>query len=158
VRAMARRYCCTLARRSAVLLVMIFALLPVTRPATAAPASAVSAAPVPAFAGPAAGAPLVTAPQGTDFAHLCNAAANPAAAQVAAATRAAGAAVQGAHACGQSLLFLNGPASGHFTASFAVSDSDPAGTTGALRVFVLGVNGATLRTLDLTATKGQAQP
>jgi hypothetical protein len=134
------------------------AFLPLARPAAAAPVRAAGLAPLPTFTGPAAGVPVVTSPQGTDFVYQCNAAANPAAAQAAGATLAIGAAVQAQHGCGQSLLFLNTPASGHFTANFAVSDSDPAGTTGALRVFVLGVNGATLRTLDLTATKGKAQP
>ena len=147
------------ARRLGTLLVLaILILVPAPPAATAARASAAHLPAAPPFAGPAAGAPAVLAPQGTDFSYSCNAHANAELDHAAGAALPVGAALNNVGDCGQALLFLNAPASGHFLGTFAVSDSELAGTKGGVRIFVLGAGGATLRALDLTATRGTPQP
>ncbi|HWE61899.1 MAG TPA: hypothetical protein VHB98_09315 [Chloroflexota bacterium] len=122
---------------------------------THAAGSAAPAAPV--FPGLLLGASTITVPKPANFVYGCNVAASAQPAKAAGTTLAAGTAIHNVDGCGQALLYLNAPASGHFQATFAVADA-ATGTTAGLRLFLLGAGGYELRTLILQATKGKAQP
>jgi hypothetical protein len=71
-------------------------------------------------------------------------------------TLAPGTAIYDLDGCGQALLYLNDPASGHFRATLAVPDTATGAST-VLRLFVLAPGGALLRTMDVQAAKGAAR-
>lgn len=56
--------------------------------------------------------------------------------------------------CGQAQIVLNAPNSGHFQASFAVSDDAPAGSTAGLQLLVLGPGGFNIHSAIVRVTKG----
>jgi hypothetical protein len=71
-------------------------------------------------------------------------------------TLAPGTALDDVTGCGQAVLYLNGPASGHFQASLAVADTATGAST-VLRMFLLAPGGGLLRTADVKAAKGAVQ-
>ncbi len=126
-----------------------------TASARAASAGDPAALPTPAFPGPLLGMPTAAAPVPASFVSTCNTGPNGSAAKAAGTALAAGTAIGNVGGCGQSVLYLNDPASGHFQASFAVSDA-ASGTSAVLRLFLLASGGFLLRTMDVKATKGAA--
>ncbi len=121
----------------------------------AARAGARSALAAPVFPGPLLGTPSGAALTPASFVHNCNVAPNTGPEKAAGTTLATGTAIQDIGGCGQALLYLNDPASGHFQATFAISDT-ASGTSSMLRLFLLASGGLLLRTMDVNATKGTA--
>lgn len=125
-----------------------------TIPVAHAAAPAAPAAPV--FPGPLLGNASVATPVPATFAFTCNVHSNTDPGKAAGKTLAPGTAIYDIGGCGQALLYLNDPASGHFQATLAVSDA-ATGTSTVLRLFLLAPGGALLRTMDVQAAKGAAQ-
>ncbi len=121
----------------------------------AAHSSARAALATPVFPGPRTGAPTPAAPTAASFAYNCNVVPNGEPGKAAGTTLATGTAIRDVGGCGQAVLYLNDSASGHFQATFAVSDA-AAGTSSVLRLFLLASGGFLLRTMDVKATKGTA--
>jgi hypothetical protein len=112
----------------------------------------------PPFQGPFAGTTGGQSPLAADFSTTCNVQASSGPVTAAQTTIAAGTAVTDPDTCGQGYLFLSVPGAGHFTASAALADNATIGSAGtpALRIFVLGSNGYTSRSLDVLPAKGTA--
>ena len=141
-------------------LAVILVLIPIATGAlTAAPPATASSLAVPAspvFLSPLLGSATLTSPAPKDFAVTCNVHPNSDPGKAAGQTLAPGVALHNNDGCGQALLYLNDPASGHFQASLAVSDAATASST-VLRLFLLAPGGALLRTTDVKAVKGKVQ-
>lgn len=110
----------------------------------------------PPFAGPFAGTAGGQSPVAADFSYTCNAQAASGPVTAAHTTIAAGTALTDPDTCGQGYLFVSAPGPGHFTARTALADDAAIASTGApeLRIFVLGGNGYTSRSLDVALSKG----
>jgi hypothetical protein len=116
---------------------------------------ALAAAPL--FPGPLLGTASVTTPAPSGFAFTCNVHPNTDPGKAAGKTLAPGTAIYNLDGCGQALLYLNDPASGHFRATLSVADTATGAST-VLRLFVLAPGGALLRTMDVQVAKGAARP
>ena len=138
------------------LLAMTVAASPGAGLVSARAAAHVAALAYPPFQGPFAGTAGGQRPLAADFIYTCNAQANNGPVTAAKATIAAGTAITDPDNCGQGYLFLSAPGTGHFTASAAFADDATivSGGAPALRIFVLGSNGYTSRSLDVVLSKG----
>ncbi len=143
--------------RSFAALAVIFVSSSVTMSAlTAAPvvhAGTRAAVAPPVFPGPLLGTPSTTVPTPASFAYNCNVHPNTDPVKAGGTTLARGTAIQDIGGCGQAVLYLNAPPSGHFQAAFAVADT-ASSPSSVLRLFLLGSGGFLLRTMDVQATKG----
>lgn len=113
----------------------------------------------PPFQGPFAGTAGGQRPVATDFSTTCNVQASSVPVTAARTTIAAGTAITDPDSCGLGYLFLSAPGAGHFTAGAALADDATiaSGAVPALRIFVLGRNGYTSRSLDVVLSKGTAR-
>jgi len=83
-------------------------------PVPAAHAASRDALAAPVFPGPLLGTPSVATPAPASFAYTCNVRPNTDPGKAAGKTLAPGTAILDIGGCGQALLYLNAPASGHF--------------------------------------------
>jgi hypothetical protein len=143
-----------LIRGVAALALIVFSSLSAAS-ARVASAGAHVALATPVFPGAHLGTPSGAAPTPASFFYNCTVAPNADPAKAGGTTLASGTAIQASGGCGQAVLYLNAPASGHFQAAFAVADA-ASGSSSVLRLFLLASGGFLLRTMDVQAAKGTA--
>ncbi len=155
-RARRQRRGLTLGILAPILVAMTMTASPGLVPAYAQTTAHTAAPTYPPFQGPIAGTLGGQSPLAADFSTTCNVQASTGSVTAAQATIAAGAAITDPDNCGQGYLFLSVPKAGHFTAGAALADDAvlASGSAPELRIFVLGSNGYTSRTLDVVLTKG----
>ena len=105
------------------------------------------------FPGPALGTPSTQTPLPSDFNLVCNAVANTQPGQASGRAIPVGGAIEASTGCGQAILLISVPGSGHFHASFAVAADDTRNVPATVRVEVLGRDGYSKSVRDVSVIK-----